>query len=71
MVSKKKQTKRITIPINEELLNCLIELKQQFKDMYGNDVEQNSEVPYVHWNIFNDQKSYSPVFKYYEKMRNS
>lgn len=62
MVSKKKQTKRITIPINEELLNCLIELKQQFKDMYGNDVEQNSEVPYVHWNIFNDQKSYSPVF---------
>ena len=43
MTGKKKQTKRITISITEEMLNGLIKLKQEFKDMYGNDIDRNSE----------------------------
>ena len=62
MAGKKKQTKRSTIPMSKEMLNGLLKLKQEFRDMYGNDVDKNSETPYVYWNIFDDQKPYSPLF---------
>lgn len=47
------------IPIDKEMLNSLNVLKQQFKDMYGNNIHKNKEAPYIFWNIFDDKKTYS------------